>query len=147
MKKIFLITFLALLFLSLIPAQTQAGIVPCGLSEDDPDQPGDQTVPCQFCHFFVMLDRIIDFVLLNIVPLLATLVLVIGGIMLFTAGGSPETLNRAKSLISAAVFGLLIIYSAWLIIGLFLQAIGLADWTKEIYKNWWEEGFFQFPCP
>ncbi len=150
-KKIFPIIFLSLLFFS-FAASIQAGLVPCGLSEDDIEQPGDQTIPCQLCHLFVMLDGIIDFLLIKIVPSLAALMIAIGGFMYIVAyasptGGGPEMLSRAKRLFTAVVFGLLIIYGAFLIIGLVLKFIGLADWTTQIYQNWWEQGLFEIPCP
>jgi hypothetical protein len=129
MKKIFLISFLALLFL--IPNLIQgAGLVPCG----GPGEPA-----CQLCHIFVMLDKIIDFLLLppdGIVPIVATLMLVIGGVMFFFGGANPETLSRAKSLLTSVVIGLIIIYASWLIINLFFQVIGVQSWTG-LEEGWW----------
>jgi len=145
MRKVFLIIFLSLLFFS-FAASIHAGLVPCGLSEDDPEQPGDQTVPCQLCHFFVMIDNWIDRLLFMIVPPLAVLMIAIGGGMYIISQGNPEMLSRAKRLFTAVVIGLLIIYGAFLIIGLFLNFIGLADWTTQIYHNWWEQGLFEIPC-
>jgi len=146
-QKLLIIIFLVGLFLFFAPGITQAGIVPCGLSEDDPDQPGDQTVPCTLCHFFVMFENIIDFIFIKLVPPIAILMLVIGGVMFFFAGGSPGALARAKSIITTTVIGLIIIYVAFILIGMFLLSIGLADWTTDIYKTWWEEGFFTIECP
>jgi len=114
-----------------------AGLVPCG----GPGEPA-----CQLCHLFVMFDKIIDFVLINLIPPLAVLMLVIGGVMFIFAAESPTWVTRGKSIMTSVVIGLIIIYAAWLIIGLFFQVIGLTEWTKEIYKNWWEKGFFEIPC-
>lgn len=94
------------------------GLVPCG-------GPGERL--CQFCHFFVMFDGIIDFVLFKIVPPLATLMIVFGGIMFFATAESPEKINEAKKLMSSAVLGLVIIYGAWLLISLFFSIIGLSE--------------------
>ena len=135
MKKIFLITFLTLLFSSLIPVQTQAGLVPC----EGPD--------CQLCHLFVMLDNIVDFLFIKLIPPLAALILVIGGGIFIFAGGNPASITQGKSIMTSVLIGLVIIYAAWLIVGLFLNTIGLTDWTNEIYRNWWEQGFFEIPCP
>ena len=146
MKKIVSIIFLSLLFFS-FAVPIHAGLVPCGLSEDDPGQPGDQTVSCQLCHLFVMMDNWIDGLLFMVVPPLAVLMIAIGGGMYIISQGNPEMLGRAKKLFTSVVIGLLIIYGAFLIIGTFLWAIGLADWTTQIYQNWWKEGFFEIPCP
>jgi type IV secretory pathway VirB2 component (pilin) len=149
MKKIFLIIFLALFFFSLFPHQIEAGLVPCGLKKDDPDQPGDQTLPCQLCHFFVLFKNIFDFLLFKIVPVLAVLMIAIAGFMfLFAyfspaemlpgeAKGGPTLLSRAKKLISSVVFGLLIIYAAWIIVNTFFMVIGVADWTG-LKEGWWK---------
>lgn len=132
-KKIFLLTFLALLFLSLIPpVQTHAGLVPC--------KPGE----CELCDLFVMLDNIVDFLLVKLVPPLAVLMLVIGGVMFILGAGSPVWVSRGKSIMFSVIIGLVIIYAAWLILGLFFQAIGVAEWTG--YSHWWKEGFFKVPC-
>ena len=135
MKKIFLLSFL-FLFLSLSQVQA-AGLVPCG---------GEGEPSCQICHLFELLDRIMDRILFNFVPIIATVMLIVGGIMFFFAGGNPNALQTAKGIIKSVVIGLIIIFAAFLIVGSMLQAIGLADWTEEFYKNWWSEGAFQIEC-
>ena len=146
MRKAFAVFFLSLLFFSFFIVPVNAGLVPCGLSQDDLEQPGDQTVPCKLCHFFVMIDTWIDGLLFMVVPPLAALMIAIGGAMYIISKGNPEMLGRAKKLFTSVVFGLLIVYGAFLIIGLLLKFIGLADWTTEIYQNWWRDGFFEIPC-
>jgi len=118
MKKIFLILAL-ILFLSplMVHGQESQGLVPCG-------GPGN---PCQLCHLFVLFNNIVNFILFKLVPPLAVFMLVIGGVTFLFAGGSPETLERAKKILTAAVMGLIIIYGAWMIVGFFLSAIGLSD--------------------
>jgi len=174
-KILFLIIFLgSLLFVPLISLAgtyqadgrtvTYEGLVPCGkcvnitpaviANKTDKEQCGAtegqptniKYFPCQFCHFFVMFKAIIDFIL-QLVMVIAVLMLVIGGFMFFAAMGDPKKLTTAKNLITSVVIGLVIIFAAWLILGLFFQVIGLADWTENIYQNWWEQGFFQIPCP
>ncbi|PIR71560.1 MAG: hypothetical protein COU43_01940 [Candidatus Nealsonbacteria bacterium CG10_big_fil_rev_8_21_14_0_10_37_25] len=54
--------------------------------------------------------------------------------------GSPNWIIQAKSLIWSVVIGLIIIYGAWLIVSLFFQIIGIAEWTD--LKTWW-----QIKCP
>jgi len=138
--KIFLIILLT--GFVFIPLISQAdGLVPCG----GPDEPA-----CKLCDFFVLIDNIIDFVLIQLVPPLAVLMLVIGGIMFVGATleflpGGPTLLSQAKKLMTSVVIGLIIIYGGWIIIGLFLNTIGLAGWTEGIFQNW-NQGFFTIPC-
>ncbi len=143
MKKVFLIFFLGLLFLSFVPGLAQAnvrtdcpaeGLVPCGT----------ENCPCALCDFFVMFDRIIKFLLFKIVPPLAIFMVAIGGFMLifsYAGGAGPDMLGKAKKLFSAVAIGLLIIYSAWLIVNIFFMFIGVADWTG-LREGWW-----QINCP
>jgi len=151
MKKIFLIIFLILFFFFLIPQSGQAGLVPCG-TERDP-KTGEITNPCEFCHFFVLFKNIIDFLLMPrpklnqgipLVPLIAILMIVIGGVMFMLAHvepiGNPAWIPQAQSLMRAVVFGLILIYGAWLIVNLFFQLIGVQQWTG--LGNWW-----QIDCP
>lgn len=159
MKKIFLIIFLGSLLFPLISSAgsyqadgttvNYQGLVPCGKEvciNGEYDENGiclgdEKEFPCTFCHFFVMLDGIIDFVLFKIVPPVAILMLVIGGVMFFAAAGSPEKLGTAKKLITSVVIGLIIIFAAWIIIDLFFSLIGVAEWTGL------REGWFTINCP
>jgi len=138
---LFLIIFsfgLLFLFFLDVLAQTRTncptGLVPCGGTD----------CPCQFCDLFVLFKKIVDFLLFTIVPPLAILMLVIAGAMYMLAHmevvGSPNWIIQAKSLIWSVVIGLIIIYGAWLIVSLFFQIIGIAEWTD--LKAWW-----QIKCP
>ena len=88
-KKIFLIILLGSLLLPLTASagSYQAdgttvyyqGLIPCGKKvciNGEYDENGicggdEKEFPCTFCHFFVMLDEIIDFVLFKLVPPIA----------------------------------------------------------------------------
>ena len=150
MKKLPLILLIfilgGLVFLSL-PQSTEAGLVPCGLRQDDPKQDGDQTVPCQLCHGFVLFNNVVDFLLFRIVPPLATLMLVIGGFMYIFAyfgpaqiipggKGGPALLGQAKKLITSVIIGIVIMFGAYAIVNTFFQAIGVEEWTG--LKTWWK---------
>ncbi len=136
------------------------GVVPCGkpvnlngeLSDGDLVGGTCCMMPCTFCHLFVMLDGIIDFVLFKLVPPIAILMLVIGGVMFMFAyfggaevipgggAGGPKMLGQAKKLITSVVIGLIIIFAAWIIIDLFFSLIGVAEWTGL------QEGWFTINC-
>ncbi|MBZ9578131.1 hypothetical protein KJA13_03880 [Patescibacteria group bacterium] len=140
MKKIFLVAFFIIFLFSFV-TPVYSGLVPCGLSVDDPDQPGDQTVPCELCHLFVMFDRWVDSLLIIFVPITAALMIAIGGVMYIISQGKPEMLSKAKSLFTAVVIGLVIIYGAWVIVNTFLTIIGTTVWQGP-GQGWWI-----FPCP
>lgn len=140
---VFLIILLVVLFLPLISLATHGDrLVPCGPGVKDA---AGNTINCQFCHLFVLFQNVINFLLIHIVPVVAVLMLVIGGFMYVFAyfeiipkggTGGPALLSRAKSLFTYAIVGLIIIYASWLIINLFFQVIGVADWTG-LRQGWW----------
>jgi len=135
-KKLLGAVILVFLFLSLIPIQAQAicsfgPLVPCG-------RPG--TSACQFCDIFKLLNNIMNYIIKCIVPIIAALMLVIGGFYLLIAGASPQLFSKAKSVITAAVIGLVIIFVAWIFLNTFLTYIGVAEWTG--LGTWW-----QINCP
>ncbi len=129
-------------FLFLIPNQTQAALVPCG---------GETQPACQFCHIFVLLNNIFVFLLIPnadinnnfpLVPTIAGLMLIIGGFYLLTAGANPSTLGKAKSVITATIIGMVIIFIAWIFLNTLLDFMGIQVWTG--LGNWWE---FTDKCP
>ena len=137
------------------------GLVPCGLGKplwktsDIVDGRCDRAaahvmtnstegIACQFCHFFVMIGGIIDFVLIRIVPYLAVFIIVVGGIMFYFGGGKPDLLNRGKKLITGALIGLLLIYGAYMIVGTFLSVLGVTEWTG--LASWARQGAFSINC-
>jgi len=97
-------------------------------------------IPCTTCHFFVMIDGIIDFVLLKVVPPVATLILIFGGVAFYQAGANPEKLSWAKKFLLGAIIGLIIIYLSWIIVNEVLNAVGVADWVG------FGEGWFRINC-
>lgn len=108
-------------------------IVPCG---------GSDAPPCQFCHIFILLANIINFVLTCLTPIIAGLMLIIGGLYLLAAGANPQTLNQAKSVITAAIIGLVIIFLAWVFLNTLLDFMGIQEWTG--LGTWWD---FTGKCP
>ncbi len=106
-------------------------LVPCSLT-------GDGDLPaCTFCHLFVMFGNITDFLFKEIIPILAGLMIAIGGVYYLISRGDPEKLASAKKIFSSVAIGLLIAYSAWLIVNMFFLVIGISDW--EGFRNgWWK---------
>ena len=102
------------------------GIVPCRLTE------------CTLCDFFVMLERIVNYILFCLIPPLAVFMIVLAGLLYVGAvfeflPGGFETVSRAKRIFFSVLIGLFIAYCAWLIINLFLLAIGYKN-----RNNWWQ---------
>jgi len=134
------------------------GFVPCGLgktlyTDETYSTPlsitvGSHTyksINCQFCHFFVMFKGIVNYIIIDIVPPLAVLMIVVGGIMFYLGGGKPELLSTAKSLLKGVVIGLFLIYGAYMIVGLVLSLLGVTQLSG--LQEWAQNGVFQIKCP
>jgi len=140
------------------------GIVPCGIctkvltnpglpvtvddecgqqglkaGQNPPQKTMIKYMPCQICHLFVMMNDILQFVLIKIIPPIATLVFIIIGIMFYMAGVSPEKSKQGKTILTSAVIGLALIYGSWLILNSVLTQMGVTQWTG--LTNW-----FQITC-
>ena len=140
-----ILLFVVLVFLFLIPIGVEAGLVPCGLRIDNPDTHWNETTDCQICHLFIMLDIIIDFILIYIIFPIATLLIVIGGGMYMFSSGDSGKINQAKSILFSTIIGLVIIFSSWLLVNTFMTMIGVAEPAALgglNLRNWWK-----IPCP
>jgi hypothetical protein len=130
-QKVFLIVLLVGFFLlsggPALAAFCGGPLVPCGS--------GSQA-PCRFCHIFVLISNIINFVLTCLTPIIAALMLVLGGLFMLVSGPNPEMLGKAKAIITATVIGIVIIFIAWVFLNTLLSYMGIMDWTG--LKDWWQ---------
>lgn len=125
MKK----TFLASIVLLSLPLITKAEpLVKCG-------NPGQE--PCGICHLFQLFVDIVGFIMINLVPAVAVLMLVFAGFKLFSsASGNPEEMEKAKKTMMTIVIGLILIYGAWIIINTIMSGSGLVAWDGLKEGGW-----------
>ena len=96
-------------------------LVPCG---------GSTGKACTVACFYVMVDRIISFLLYAMaIPLSAT-ALMVAGIML-VAGGSEKAITLGKEILKYTLIGLFIAFGAWLIVDMILGNL-----LQSNYKSW-----------
>jgi hypothetical protein len=120
MKKIILFSIFYFLFSILV---VEAALVPCG--------PGIGK-ECTWCDFGQLIKNIIDFLMYIVIPL-AAIMIVVGGIMIMTAGGSTERVSNGKKIVTAAIVGLLIALLSWLIIDTIIKLLTggrIGPWNK-----------------
>ena len=130
MKKLFPILLLTFLFLPLVAF---AGLVPCG--------DGIQA-DCTLCHLFQLISNIVNWILFIFIPLIAPIFVVIGGAYLLVSRGDPGMLTKGKDVLTAVVIGLIIVYTAYVLLSTVLTFLGVADWTG--LGTWWQ---IQCPAP
>lgn len=121
-NKIFLVI---ILFLLSSFQFASAALVPCGPGLDDP--------VCDTCDFFVLIDNIIKFVSLELAPVLAVLMFLVGGFIWVMSGGSETNIKKGRTIMTSAVVGFLIILTSWLFIHTIMKYIA----NKSIQKNWY----------
>lgn len=126
MKKISLIFFIvtAVFFASFSPAF--GALVPCG---------GEGQNPCTLCDLGVLIANIIEFLLYFLLAPFAVLSVLAAGLLILTAAGDENRLNWGKSIFKNAVFGIIIAFSAYLVVITILDAVlseGFikANWSK-----------------
>ena len=103
------------------------GLVPCG---------GETQSPCTLCHIFQLLHNIIEFILVVVVPIVAAFLFAWGGFVWLSSMGNPSRIKQGQQILLAAVVGILIVYSAWLFINLFLTSLGVVTFSGT--GTWWK---------
>lgn len=109
-KKSLIIIGVALIIFA--PLIASAGLVPCG-GTGASDTP---TVPCNLCHLFTLVQKILNFLAWIIAPTLAVLVIAVGGFKIMLSGPKPGLRNEGINAIKIAITGLLIVSAAWVVI-------------------------------
>jgi hypothetical protein len=131
-----------LLIVPLVPAE--AGLIPCGLTVDDTNQAGDQTVKCTLCHLVVGINSIIVF-LRNVMSAVAIAVIVAMAFIYITSAGDEGRMRFAKGGIAAALIGFAIILLAWVIVN-FVLSIRDTSGTSIFNSTLVRVGWDSFQC-
>ncbi|MBI5045460.1 MAG: hypothetical protein HZC14_00385 [Candidatus Niyogibacteria bacterium] len=105
------ITLLVATFL--IPAISYAALVTCGTG----------ATACNLCDLITLANQLIDFMLIQLAAPLATISIIIGGVLMITAGGNESQLERGRQIFYYAVIGFVVALGAWLIVDLILQQL------------------------
>jgi Type IV secretion system pilin len=114
-KKIILNIFI-LSVLVLPVVSFASGLVPCG---------GHGEGPCDFTALMTMINRIDTFVFTDLALPICAVMFAYAGFLLISAGGeAAHAREKAKSIFTNAVIGLVIAVAAWLIVKTLLTIMG-----------------------
>ena len=137
LRKIIFLFGLVIIFLLLtaVPASAQVignweflnGIVPCGTSYAN--------TPCTVCHFYKLLQNIINFLLLTSASLVTLMAIIIGFLFLFS-GGSPQKITDAKSKLWLLVWGLVWVLGSWLVLNTIINFITVIGKSRDFPMPW-----------
>ncbi|KKP68018.1 MAG: Peptidoglycan-binding domain 1 protein [Candidatus Moranbacteria bacterium GW2011_GWE1_35_17] len=126
-KKTIFSTLIFSTFVFCFPAITFAyeGLVPCGGSGAT-DTP---TTPCNLCHLFEGIQNLINWGEIVLVTI-AVVAIVAGAIMYIISAGDSGMMESAKGVIKQALWGVVIVLGAWVIVNTALWLL-----TSKIYKG------------
>ena len=110
-KHAIFITSASLLILAVSPAF--AALVPCGNAGQ---------ADCTLCDLFVLFKNIINW-LIEISFVIGTAFFAWGAIDIMRAGESETLVKQGKERITTAVWGIVIVATAWLLVGTILQFV------------------------
>ncbi len=129
-KRIFLITISVLLLLSLTPNLVLASSNCNPFNGLVPPPTGDGNT-YTIADFFSLIAAIINFIIFCLVPPIAVLMLIIGGLVFLFAGGSPQIASLGKRILITTIIGLAIVYGSWIIIDIIVKALGYTGvWSQ-----------------
>lgn len=109
-----------------------AGLVPC---EGVTGQVGGSTsLGCNVCHLAELVNNAVNW-LVNFAFAIATLFVIYGGYLYMTSGWWPKQLDEAKSVLTGAVYGLIIVLLSWVAINSALKYLTGSDSWYHIQCN------------
>lgn len=118
---IFLVLIMPVLSLAVDPPSASS-LVPCN---NTPDAKGVVAYPCGFTQLMDMVNKVIHFVLFDMVLPIAAIMFAYAGFSMITAGEeSSSARTKAKNIFFNTIIGLAIAIAAWLIIRTILSILG-----------------------
>lgn len=124
-ESIFFLIIIFYVFFS-SSALALAPLVPCGRA----GQPA-----CTTCDILVLGKNVSDFILFYMVPALATLLFIYAGFLILLGGGITSQVSKGQSVFRTTVYGLAIIFLAWLMVNTVLRTVA---GDQNIANEWWK---------
>lgn len=123
-KKMLMMMTLVMGFLTFVPAVLAVEPADCGNSADDPlalDCVGAGGAGLTNTDPRIIASRVIN-VVLGILGTIATVLIFYAGFLWMTAAGNDDDIGKAKSIMSAAVIGLVVILASYSIANFFVKS-------------------------
>ncbi|OGN01896.1 MAG: hypothetical protein A3I26_02745 [Candidatus Yanofskybacteria bacterium RIFCSPLOWO2_02_FULL_43_10] len=136
-KKILIGILSVILFVTLsqtVLAVSWLPLVPCGMTNDNPDTPQDERKPCNRCDLFRLAKNIIDFVLIVIMPATAFLFFIYAGFLILSSAGNPGRVSQGRTIFFNTAIGVAIISASWLITNTIIRSVA----ADNVAPEWWK---------
>jgi hypothetical protein len=96
----------------------------------------------EFCHLFVLMDNVINWIMFIAMPIMAFLLLVWGGFNYIIYLENPANTKKFWDTAKALLWGAIVIYTAYAVVNLFLITVGAKIFNAQAGLGQW----FKFPC-
>lgn len=120
---------LGVVCLTLLPSLTLAAIptdlVPCG----DANQQA-----CQTCHVYALVENVFDWIF-GVSAIIVTIIILVGGIRIVTAGGNQQTMRSARKFVGTAIVGFILIGSSWVLVDLLIATLSGETSARGIFSS------------
>jgi len=110
-------------FCRIIPFEFRKGITPACFYE-----PKNIDMIIGWCDFLQIISNIIGIAYALVIPLI-TIMIIVGGLYLITAGGNEGQIKKGKGFFRSAIIGLIIVMGAGIIVGLIIRGLGVTEGT------------------
>jgi len=135
------LVFAAPMSVAFLTPSAEAGIVPCGASQDDPSTvDSNEAAPCTLCHLVIGVKRLIDWGL-QIMTFFAVAVIVAMGILYILSAGDQKMISTAKEGLKASLYGFSLMLLMWLFV-----AVVLATFAKNVSNFKSGATWYNFTC-
>lgn len=101
---------------------TENGLVPCGGAGEE---------ECSFNHIIVLIENILNFVFVLVIPI-AAIAFTYAGFLYMTGGASPDKRKKANKIFLNVLIGIIIIMTAWIIVVTILRTLGVDGTTYSL---------------
>src|SRR3989338_1914141 len=124
--------FLFLILVAPVFSVSAQGLVPCNnnsgpvtITASDDSTTIVPATPCDFTAFMALINKVINFIFLQLAVHICAIMFFYAGFLMITAGGEAAgARTKAKTIFTNAVIGLALAAAAWLIIRTILSILG-----------------------
>ena len=137
-KSKYLSIFIGIVFLFIIAFPIIANAASCAQCSSLVCCGNEGQDPCDFAAFFCLIQRVIDFILFQVLPPLAVLWCTYAGFTMMTSAGNPAKFKQGRDMITFTILGLIVAYSAWMLVYWFVLAIGgetQSSWLLQFFQS------------
>ncbi len=85
---------------------------------------GDYKNPCGFDSLMAMINKLIDFITIQLVTPLFAVIFIFAGVLYLSAGAKPDNKTRAKKIIFNSLKGFGLVLASWVIVKTILEVLG-----------------------